>query len=69
MAEPGRRELGVGAGRCGRLSPEPAVRLTLLPELVPGLGLPWPPPSEATRKEKGERKSLDLREQEREDQQ
>ena len=61
-AEPGRRELEFGARRCGRPpSPEPAVRLTLLPGLVPNLGLPWPPPSEATRKEKGERKSLDLR--------
>ena len=48
-AEPGRRELEFGARRCGRPpSPEPAVRLTLLPGLVPGLGLPWPPPSEAT---------------------
>ncbi|RLM86238.1 hypothetical protein C2845_PM04G17520 [Panicum miliaceum] len=43
-----RRELEFGAGRCGRSSPEPAVRLTLLPGLMPGLGLPWPPPSEAT---------------------
>ena len=43
-AEPGRRELEFGAGRCGRPSPEPAVRLTLLP----ALGLPWPPPSGAT---------------------
>ena len=56
-AEPGRRELEFGAGRCSR----PVVRLTLLPGLVPGLSLPWPPPFEATRKEKGERKSLDLR--------
>ncbi|PAN12691.1 hypothetical protein PAHAL_2G284500 [Panicum hallii] len=44
-----RRELEFGAGRYGRSSPEPAVRLTLLPGLMPGLGLPWPPPSEATR--------------------
>ncbi|KAL6655480.1 hypothetical protein ACP70R_006306 [Stipagrostis hirtigluma subsp. patula] len=37
-----RREMELGAARCGRRSsPEPAVRLTLLP----GLGLPWPPPS------------------------
>ncbi|CAN6196127.1 unnamed protein product [Urochloa humidicola] len=42
----GRRELEFAAGRCGRPSPEPAaMRLTLLP----GLGLPWQPPSEATR--------------------
>ncbi|CAD6219023.1 unnamed protein product [Miscanthus lutarioriparius] len=40
-----RRELEFGTGRCGaRSSPEPAVRLTLLP----GLGLPWPPPSSET---------------------
>ncbi|OEL20928.1 Homeobox-leucine zipper protein HOX11 [Dichanthelium oligosanthes] len=43
-----RRELEFGAGRrCGRPSPEPAVRLTLVPSLG---GLPWPPSSsEATR--------------------
>ncbi|CAL5074037.1 unnamed protein product [Urochloa decumbens] len=44
-----RRELEFAAGRCGRPEPEPAVRLTLLPGLVPGsLGLPWPPSSDAT---------------------
>ena len=41
-----RRELEFGPGRCGRSSPEQAVRLTLLPGLVPSLGLPWPPSSE-----------------------
>jgi homeobox-leucine zipper protein len=49
-----RRELEFGTtGRCGaRPSPEPpAVRLTLLPGLVPGLGLPWPPPSSETNRE------------------
>ena len=56
-AEPGRRELEFGAGRCSR----PVVWLTLLPGLVLGLSLPSPPPFEATRKEKGERKSLNLR--------
>ncbi|KAF0921276.1 hypothetical protein E2562_003084 [Oryza meyeriana var. granulata] len=40
-----RRELEFGSNRCGS-SPEPTVRLTLLP-MVPGLGLPWPPPSES----------------------
>ncbi|TKW33417.1 hypothetical protein SEVIR_2G234000v4 [Setaria viridis] len=44
-----RREHEFGAGRCGRSSPEPAVRLTLLPGLVPSLGLPWPPSSETSR--------------------
>ncbi|RLN34124.1 hypothetical protein C2845_PM03G36340 [Panicum miliaceum] len=51
-ADPGRRErearreleFGGLGGKCGRPSPDPAVWLTLLP----GLGLPWPPPSEAT---------------------
>jgi hypothetical protein len=45
-----RRELEFVAGRrCGRSSPEPPVRLTLLPGLVPsGLGLPWPPSSETS---------------------
>ncbi|EAZ44923.1 hypothetical protein OsJ_29564 [Oryza sativa Japonica Group] len=40
-----RRELEFGSmsSRCGGSSPEPTVRLTLLP-MVPGLGLPWPPP-------------------------
>lgn len=48
-----RRELEFGTtGRCGaRPSPEPAVRLTLLPGLVPSLGLPWPPPSSETNRE------------------
>ena len=47
-----RRELEFGTGRCGaRSSPEPAVRLTLLPGLVPRLGLPWPPPSSETNRE------------------
>ncbi|XP_040383624.1 homeobox-leucine zipper protein HOX11 [Oryza brachyantha] len=44
-AESGRRELGFGSSRCGS-SPEPTVRLTLLP-MVPGLGLPWPSSSES----------------------
>nr|CAB3457201.1 unnamed protein product [Digitaria exilis] len=45
-----RRDLEFGAGRCGRSSPEPAaVRLTLLPGLMPSLGVPWPPSSEPTR--------------------
>ncbi|CAL5081706.1 unnamed protein product [Urochloa decumbens] len=45
-----RRELEFTAGRCGRPEPEPAVRLTLLPGLVPSsLGLPWLPSSDATR--------------------
>ncbi|CAD6224777.1 unnamed protein product [Miscanthus lutarioriparius] len=45
-----RRELEFGTGRCGGWSsPEPpAVRLTLLPGLVPHLGLPWPSPSSET---------------------
>ena len=37
------------------------MRLTLLPGLLPGLSLPWPPPAEAIRKDKGGTKSLDLR--------
>ncbi|XP_062194773.1 homeobox-leucine zipper protein HOX11-like [Phragmites australis] len=40
-----RRELEFGPGRCGRSSPEPTMRLTLLP-MVPSLGLPWPSSSE-----------------------
>uniref|UniRef100_A0A0E0M1V0 Homeobox domain-containing protein n=2 Tax=Oryza TaxID=4527 RepID=A0A0E0M1V0_ORYPU len=53
-AETGRRdhevrrelEFGSRSSRCGGSSPEPTVRLTLLP-MVPGLGLPWPPPPPA----------------------
>uniref|UniRef100_A0A0D9XEA7 Homeobox domain-containing protein n=1 Tax=Leersia perrieri TaxID=77586 RepID=A0A0D9XEA7_9ORYZ len=42
-AETARRELEFGSSRCGGSSPEPTVRLTLLP-MVPGLGgLSWPP--------------------------
>jgi homeobox-leucine zipper protein len=44
-----RRELEFETGRCARPSPEPAVRLTLLPGLVPSLGLPWPLSSETNR--------------------
>nr|ACG41550.1 homeobox-leucine zipper protein HAT14 [Zea mays] len=44
-AQRGRRELEFETGRCARPSPEPAVRLTLLP----GLGLPWPLSSETNR--------------------
>jgi homeobox-leucine zipper protein len=42
-ATPLRRELEFGAGRCGRSSPEPPVRLTLL-SMVPSLGLPCSSP-------------------------
>lgn len=47
-----RRGVEFGTARCGRPSPEPAARLTLLPGLVPSLGgLPWPPSSETTNRE------------------